>query len=95
MAETYLIGQIQVRDPDKWAKYVAAVGETLAPWGAEVVFRGRKAMSFAGATPFQTVVVIRFPALKAAEVWHASAAYQALIPLRDEAAEVVLQAWET
>ncbi|RLK51250.1 uncharacterized protein (DUF1330 family) [Alkalispirillum mobile] len=94
MAEAYLIGQIRVRDSAKWAEYVAAVGDTLTPWGAEVVFRGRKANSFSGDTPFQTVVVIRFPTLQAVDDWHASAAYQALIPLRDEAAEVVLQAWE-
>jgi len=35
-------------------------------------------------------VVIRFPSLADAQGWHASAAYQALIPLRQEAADVIL-----
>jgi uncharacterized protein (DUF1330 family) len=40
--------------------------------------------------PHPDIVVIRFPSLGDAQGWHASAAYQALIPLRQEAADVVL-----
>jgi uncharacterized protein (DUF1330 family) len=36
------------------------------------------------------VVVIRFPSLAAVDAWFASADYQALIPLRNTAAEVDL-----
>jgi uncharacterized protein (DUF1330 family) len=35
-------------------------------------------------------VVIRFPSVAQADGWHGSAAYQALVPLRQSAAEVVL-----
>jgi uncharacterized protein (DUF1330 family) len=38
--------------------------------------------------------VIRFPSLEAADGWHYSAAYQALIPLRMQAADVVLLSYE-
>jgi uncharacterized protein (DUF1330 family) len=40
------------------------------------------------------MVVIRFPSLEAADGWHQSAAYQALIPLRNQAADVVLITYE-
>ena len=40
------------------------------------------------------VVVIRFPDRKAADGWHSSAAYQALVPLRRQAADVVLLAYD-
>jgi uncharacterized protein (DUF1330 family) len=40
--------------------------------------------------PHPDIVVIRFPSLADAQGWHASPAYQALIPLRQEAADVVL-----
>ncbi|WP_442985383.1 DUF1330 domain-containing protein [Sedimenticola sp.] len=39
-------------------------------------------------------VVIRFSSLDAANGWHASAAYQALIPLRQMAADVDLLVFE-
>jgi len=35
-------------------------------------------------------VVIRFPSLEEADGWHRSPAYQALVPLRQSAADVVL-----
>jgi uncharacterized protein (DUF1330 family) len=38
--------------------------------------------------------VIRFPSLADADGWHNSAAYQALIPIRQEAADVVLTTYE-
>jgi uncharacterized protein (DUF1330 family) len=40
-------------------------------------------------------VVIRFPDTAAVAGWYDSAAYQALIPLREEAAEMVLISYES
>ena len=94
MANAYVIGQITVKDAEKWATYRAAVPATLAPWGAELVFRGRNATVLAGEHPHTDVVVIRFPDRQAVDAWHSSAAYQALVPLRLQAADVVLLAYE-
>ncbi len=38
----YVIGHLTVKDPDKWAEYRRRVPATLAPWGAELVFRGKR-----------------------------------------------------
>lgn len=38
----YVIGHITVKDPAKWAAYRAQVPATLAPWQAELVFRGER-----------------------------------------------------
>ena len=38
---------------------------------------------------------IRFPSQEAADGWHSSPSYQALIPLRQQAADVVLLTYET
>lgn len=94
MGSAYVIGHITVKDPEKWAAYRAQVPATLAPWGAELVMRGQLLAVLAGEHPHADVVVIRFPDRAAAMSWHASAAYQALIPLRREAAEVLLLAYE-
>lgn len=91
----YVIGHITVKDAAKWDEYRARVPATLSPWGAELVLRGKRAATFAGDHPHDDVVVIRFPDLDAANGWHGSAAYQALIPLRKQAADVVLLSYES
>lgn len=94
MSNGYVVGQITVKDPDLWAEYRARVPETLAPWGAELVFRGQQVAVLAGQNPHADIVVIRFPTVEAINAWHASAAYQSLVPLREKAAEVVLLSYE-
>lgn len=89
-AAAYVIGHITIKNPEKWAEYRSRVPATLAPWGAELVFRGELVSVFAGQHPHADTVVIRFPSVQAANDWHASPAYQALIPLRAQAAEVLL-----
>lgn len=85
-----VIGHITVKDAEKWAQYRAQVPATLAPWGAELLFRGQLADTLAGAHHHSDTVVIRFPDRAAVDGWHQSVAYQALIPLRREAADLDL-----
>ena len=85
-----LVGNISVKSPEKWAVYTSKVPDTLRPWGAELVFRGTQVAAFSGENPHADIVVIRFPDADAVNAWFASAAYQALIPLREQAADVVL-----
>ncbi|MCK9380408.1 MAG: DUF1330 domain-containing protein [Sulfuritalea sp.] len=94
MKNAYLIGHLTVKDAGKWAEYRSQVPATLAPWDAELVFRGSRLEILAGAHPYDDVVVIRFPSQEAINGWHSSAAYQALIPLRQQAADVVLLSYE-
>lgn len=90
----FVIGQITIRDPAKWAAYRDAVPATLLPWGAQLLVRGKRFAVLSGAHAHGDTVVIRFPDRAAVEGWHASPAYQALIPLRQEAADVVLIGYE-
>jgi uncharacterized protein (DUF1330 family) len=85
-----VIGHITVKDADQWAQYRALVPATLGPWGAELLFRGQKAGLLAGRHAHEDTVVIRFPDLAAIDGWYQSAAYQALIPLRQAAADLDL-----
>ena len=89
-AAAYVIGHITVKDEKKWAEYRRQVPGTLAPWGAELVLRGHLTIILSGQHPHTDTVVIRFPDSNAVTHWYASAAYQALIPLRTEAADLVL-----
>jgi uncharacterized protein (DUF1330 family) len=90
----YLVGHIRVRDPDRWKQYVGQVPGTLAPFGGEVLFRGRRAAVLAGEHTHELVVALRFPHADAVASWHGSPAYQALIPIRDAAADVTLVSYE-
>ena len=85
-----VIGHITIRDVDKWAQYRAKVPATLAPWDAELLFRGQLSTILSGVHAATDTVVIRFPDVAAVDGWYQSAAYQALIPLREQAADVTL-----
>lgn len=86
----YVIGHITVKDAAKWDEYRSQVPATLAPWQAELVFRGEKLAVLGSEHKHTDTVVIRFPNAESANGWYNSPAYQALIPLRLEAAEVDL-----
>lgn len=86
----FVIGHITVKDPAKWAEYRAQVPATLALWQAELVFRGERLAVLGGEHRHSDTVVIRFPSREAVDGWYNSPAYQALIPLRQEAADLDL-----
>lgn len=90
----FVIGHISVKDGDSWDAYRAQVPSTLAPWRGDLLVRGRQVAALSGSSPFTDTVVIRFPDTAALEGWYRSPAYQALIPLRERAAEVMLIAYE-
>lgn len=91
----YVIGHITVKDSEKWAEYRSQVPATLAPWGAILVFRGKQLAVLGGEHAHIDTVVIRFPDAQAVDNWFNSPAYQALIPLRELAAEMDLISYES
>ena len=95
MSDAYVVGHITVKNEAMWAEYRSKVPQTLAPWGAELVFRGQQVAALAGESPHADIVVIRFPSVAAVDGWFSSLAYQALIPLREQAADVLLLSYET
>ena len=95
MSCAYVVGHITVKDPEKWAEYRRLVPATLVPWGGELDFRGRQVAALAGENRHPDIVVIRFPDLAAINGWFDSPAYQALILLRLQAAEMDLLCYET
>jgi len=91
----YVIGHIKVKDARKWAEYRSQVPATLAPWGADLVCRGKRLDILNGEHHYQDMVVIRFPDSDSVSSWFNSSAYQALIPLRDQASEIVMVSYES
>ncbi|WEN42931.1 hypothetical protein CKCBHOJB_02531 [Thauera sp. GDN1] len=95
MNNAYVVGHITVKNAEMWAEYRSRVPATLTPWGGELVFRGKQVAALSGASPHEDIVVIRFPSVAAVNHWFSSPAYQALIPLREQAADVLLLSYES
>jgi uncharacterized protein (DUF1330 family) len=64
------------------------------PFEAEVVFRGKRATVLAGEHPHEQTVVIKFRDQSTLQQWYNSKDYQGLIPIRDEAADVVIISYD-
>jgi uncharacterized protein (DUF1330 family) len=90
----YMSGTITVKDPEKLQDYVARVGETMQPFGAEPVLRARLSKVLAGQAGYQFFALFRFPDAAAVDAWYASAAYQALIPTREAGADAIIAVLE-
>lgn len=90
MSSAYIVGHVRVKDPQQWAQYRSQVPATFAAWKGELVFRGRQGPALAGSSDYPEIVVTRFPDMAAIDGWFNSPAYQALIPIREQAADVVL-----
>lgn len=90
----YVIGHLNVLDEAKWQEYREQVPDTLKPWSAQVVLRGNHGETLAGNFDYSDTVVIKFPDRETIQSWYDSAAYQALIPVREAAAEMVLMIYD-
>lgn len=85
----FIFATVQVKDPEKWGEYGKQAGQTLVPFGGELLFRGKFVEQLAGGEPHSANAVLKFPDVQAARDWYASPAYQAIIPTRDAGADVV------
>ena len=94
MKKAYVIGNITVKDIEKWDEYRSKVPDTLSSWGANLVFRGKLNSILTGNQNHNDTVVICFPNLQSVNDWYTSSQYQALIPLREKAADIDLLVYE-
>ena len=90
----YLVGQITVNDNDLWQQYIAGVTESLVRFESKIIFRGSRTAVFAGENDRDLIVVIEFSDQATLENWFHSEKYQSLIPLRDQAADVVITTYD-
>jgi len=91
---SYVVGHITVKDEELWQKYVSGVQESLLPFDSRVIFRGKLVSVLAGKHEQDLAVVIEFPDQSSLDNWYSSERYQALIPLRDKAANVVITSYK-
>lgn len=78
----YVIVGVDVHEPEAYAAYTRQVPATLEPHGGQFVVRGAPFEVLEGEWRPARIVVLRFPSVEHARAWHASAAYQAILPIR-------------
>ena len=83
---TYIVVDVTPTDTEKLKQYSAMAAETLIPFNGEFVAKG-PIMALHGNKPFHMKVIIGFPDYESATGWYNSAAYQAIIELRDQGAD--------
>jgi uncharacterized protein (DUF1330 family) len=91
----FFVATVTVKNPEKMGEYGQKVGATLQPFGGELIVRGAVSRALAGKADHKAAAVIKFPTLDALNQWYASADYQALIPVREAAADMTIIAYET
>jgi uncharacterized protein (DUF1330 family) len=91
----YLVGHITIKDVSQWEIYMEGVRNSLLPYSAEVIFRGKLHKVLTGEHSHQNTVVIRFPDQATLQEWYQSKDYQELVPIRDRAADVTIISYDT
>ena len=78
----YIISEITVTDPAAFAKYVAAVPPTLAPFGGQYLTRGNAQIVGLEGTAPQRFIAIQFDSFDKAKAWQESEGYAQAKALR-------------
>lgn len=91
---TYLSAIVTVKNPEKLKEYISQVPGTMAPFGAKLVCRGKVQSVLSGEGKHQIEAVFEFESAAKIEEWYQSAAYQALIPTREEGASMTISILE-
>lgn len=78
----FLIAEIEVTDPDTYARYRAQTPGVIAAYGGRFLVRGGTVEAREGDPPAGRVVVLEFADMAAVRRFYDSPDYQAILPLR-------------
>ncbi|WP_102127062.1 DUF1330 domain-containing protein [Deinococcus planocerae] len=81
----YVIGLIDVQDPEGYPTYSRQVSATLEPYSGQFLVRGGEPQALEGTVP-ERVVVLAFPSAEQARGWYDSEGYARIRPLRQQMA---------
>lgn len=89
-----VIVEARLRNPAKMAEYSAAAAPIVAAFGGEFIHRAKYVETLGGSATPDGLGVLRFPSVDAARTWFNSPDYQAIVPLREEGAEMSFHLYE-
>jgi len=83
----YVVVQVEVKDPVRYADYKAMVPPSLEKFGGRFIVRGGEVHSMEGGWNPKRFVLVEFPSVEQAKAWWASAEYAEAKALRQATAE--------
>jgi uncharacterized protein (DUF1330 family) len=81
----YVVANVRVEDPERYAEYVAQVPATIEEYGGRFVVRAGRAERLEGSVEPARFVVVEFPSYEQAKAWYESDEYRPLLELRQSA----------
>ena len=84
----YMVVQINVTDPDRFAHYRAAVPGVVESFGGRYMARGAQVEVLEGSHDGRRLVLFEFPSMDAIRRFWNSPEYAKVKPLRENAAEI-------
>jgi len=90
----FFIAQVKLKDGEKFQDYGGKAKAIFAEYGAQLVARGKATGSIAGDLSHDAAAILKFPDMQKLEAAFASDAYRAIVPLRDEAADITIVKYE-
>jgi uncharacterized protein (DUF1330 family) len=84
----YMVVQINVTDPDRFAHYREAVPGVVEAFGGRYLVRGATIEVLEGSHDGRRFVLFEFPSMEAIRTFWRSPEYARVKPLRDNAADI-------
>ncbi len=92
--KAFFIAKLNIKDIEKFQRYAQGASASMQPFGGEVLIKGKIANQLAGISVYQNTAVVSFPSQEKLDSWYSSDDYQALLPLRDEAADILITSYD-
>ena len=93
----YVVVQVKINDPEKFAEYQKLVPETVRNYGGRYLVRGGNHENLEGEWDPNRLVVIEFESAERAKEWWSSDDYAPALKLRMESADskmVIVEGYE-
>jgi uncharacterized protein (DUF1330 family) len=84
--KAYIIGQIDVTNPQQYGEYAKQSPDIIAKHGGRFIARAGRTVTLEGPAARSRVVIIEYPSFDAAQAWFNSPEYQKIKKLREGAA---------
>ena len=82
----YIIGQIDVSNPQQYAEYAKLSPSIIEKFGGRFLARAGRTVTLEGTPARSRVVIVEYPSFERAQAWFASPEYQKAKKMREGAA---------
>jgi len=86
----FFVATVTIKDVDKFQEYAAKSKATFDLFDAEILIKGKYQDTLTGNATHQTVAIVKFKDMDTLDKWYQSDEYQALAPLRNQAADMTI-----